>query len=917
MQLRAIARQFAHRANMRSHLASLVDDFVRHGKQIAVVSYPGNRRVATSYAELAHLAGRFSALLAQQKIAPGERVLLWGANSAEWVAAFFACVLRGVLVVPLDAHGSVEFATRVLADVAPLLVIGDAAHLSQLPSRIPQLTFEQCRQQLPVAPLLTPEPSLNRETPLQILFTSGTTSEPKGVVHTHGNVLASLQVLESEIIKYRKYERIVHPLRFLHTLPLSHVFGQFMGLWVPPLLAAQVHYEDNLLAAHLVERIRAERISVAAVVPRVLELLRRHLEATVPNLSARLAAAQPQRVWTRWWHFRDVHRSFGWKFWAFVSGGAALPAELELFWNTLAFALVQGYGMTETTALITLNHPLRVAQGSVGKLLPGREVRVAEDGEILVRGPMVAQSMWRKGRMEPTSDPWLATGDLAAMDASGQMHFLGRKGDVIVTAAGLNIHPTDIEEALRRQPGVRDVVVVGWDGPYGPEPVAALLLDEGNISADTAVNGAGDAALQRIVQAANQSLPEFQRVRHALRWPELEFPHTTLGKLLRRQVTAWVNTRLASPLHGAKPEQTQAYPQDRLLHLLETATGQPVPKSAEAAGDAADLTLDLHLDSLARVQLALAMEQEFGVAVSDEALAAAHTLGDLRQLVRRELEPQRPAAATVPGALAGAETAASAGDEKSAPAETIRLQPREAQRFELPYPRWPWSAPVQAARVLFLEIIVRPLVWLLAHPRVRHVAAAGSPSDPNSPQPAIYIANHVTYIDGPLLLYALPAHVRRRMAVAMSENILMDWRLRRSQGNWFFNLLAPIEYWLVTALFNVFPMPAGAGLRQSFQHAGHALDHGYNVLVFPEGHRADDGRLQHFRPGIGMLVQQSRTNVVPMALRGLGEARQQRRWLRPPGLEVVVGDRVVPDGNESNAELTERLENAVRQLLDS
>ena len=351
-------KSLASKPIMRKHLATLVEDFERHGKQIAIVSYPGNRRVATTYAELATLAGRFSRMLADRGIAPGERVLLWGANSAEWVAAFFGCVLRGVIAVPLDAAGSVDFAVRVIADVTPRLIVGDQEHLQKLSQEsAAKIAFEDFSSTLPRSPMLEPDPSLNPETPLQILFTSGTTSTPKGIVHTHGNVLSSVEVLEREIKKYLRYERWFHPLRFLHTLPLSHVFGQFMGLWVPPLLAAQVHYEDNLVAGHVMDRIRRERISVAAVVPRVLELLRVHLLSSDPRLQGRLDAVRNQRVWKKWWRMRDVHRRFGFKFWAFVSGGASLPEEVEQFWNALGFVLVQGYGMTETTALATLNHP--------------------------------------------------------------------------------------------------------------------------------------------------------------------------------------------------------------------------------------------------------------------------------------------------------------------------------------------------------------------------------------------------------------------------------------------------------------------------------------------------------------------------------------------------------------------------------
>lgn len=874
---------------MRPHLATLVEDFLHHGTQIAVVTYPGNRRLTTRYGELAHLAGRFSALLAEKNIAPGDRVVLWGANSAEWMAVFFGCVLRGVLVVPLDARGSAEFAARVVEDVAPRMVVGDDFLLRQLalPPHLPVLPLEKFREQTPEGPLLTPVAHLDRETPLQVLFTSGTTAEPKGVVHTHGNVLASLEVLETEIQKYRKWERPFHPLRFLHTLPLSHVFGQFMGLWVPPLLAAEVHFEDNLLAPHLVERIHEERISVAAVVPRVLDLLSAHLLATTPHLPEQLAAAQKERVWSRWWRFRAIHRRLGWKFWAFVCGGAALPEDLGAFWGTLGLAVVQGYGMTETTALVTLDHPFHAAQGSVGKPLPGREVRLNADGEVLVRGAVVARSLWRKGQMGPLlpeddSEGWLATGDLAAMDPNGNLRFLGRKGDVIVTADGRNVHPTDIEAVLRQRSGVRDAAVVGWNGTQGPRPVAVVVF-HGN-----------DAALEEVLLAVNQSLPEFQRLHHALRWPQLELPRTTLGKLLRREIAAWAADQLGAT---AQQESGRATPQDRLLRVIGSVTGQPGPD----AGDTADLALDLHLDSLGRLQLALELEKEFGVAVPDVALAAVQTLGGLRRIIDQLLEANTSAPASV--SSTGAQTAPIA-----------HAAPLHAYSAPLPYPHWPWSAPIQALRVVFLEAVLRPLVFLLARPRVLRANGDG-PAALTHSAPSIYIANHVTFLDAPLLLYALPAPVRRRMAIAMSAEILADWRQGRNQGNWMLDLLAPLERWLVTALFNVFPLPTGAGLRQGLLHAGKALDHGLNVLVFPEGQRTLDGRLQPFRPGTGLLVQQSQAAVVPLALRGLWRAKQQRRWARPAGLEIAVGGPIVFGPGASSAAVTQQLQESVRHLL--
>jgi long-chain acyl-CoA synthetase len=338
---------------MRDHLASLIDDFRLFGRDIAVVRYQGNRRRATTYPELARLAGRFAAWLAAQQIVAGDRVLLWAENSAEWIAAFYGCLLRGVLAVPLDAAGSAEFAARVAADVNPRLAIGDALLLDKLTAAhtgaaIPTLAFEDWIDRLPNAEM-GPISGLSRDTPLEILFTSGTTGDPKGVVITHGNVLASVGPIEDGARPYMKYERLIHPLRILHTLPLSHVFGQTMGLWVPPIFKAELHFESRLAAPRLIELIHTERISVAATVPRVLALLKSHLESTHAGLAQRTAASRKLNPWLRWWRFRAVHREFGLKFWAFVSGGGALPGPLEQFWNALGFVLVQGYGMTETT----------------------------------------------------------------------------------------------------------------------------------------------------------------------------------------------------------------------------------------------------------------------------------------------------------------------------------------------------------------------------------------------------------------------------------------------------------------------------------------------------------------------------------------------------------------------------------------
>jgi long-chain acyl-CoA synthetase len=851
-----------HTERVRPHLATLVADFRRYGEQIAVVAYRGNRRFSSTYAQLGELSARCAHAYDRAGLRPGDRVLLWGNNSVEWMAAFFGCILRGIVAVPLDAAGSLEFAKRVMAEVEPRLLVGDLALLQQLNSQIPTLGFAAFSSSLP-APDYLPLPGLSRDTPLQIIFTSGTTAEPKGIVHTQGNVLASLDPLEQEIGKYLRYERFFHPLRILHTLPLSHVFGQFMGLWVPPLLAAEVHFEDRLQAPRLVTIIREERISVLAAVPRVLDLLRSYMEAEFPGLLQSMAAARGESAGKRWWRFRAVHRRLGFKFWAFVSGGAALPADLESFWTTAGFALIQGYGMTETTALVTLNHPFKIARGSIGKPLPGREVKIGADGEILVRGGSIAAQEWRNGRLQPRAEEWLATGDLATRNDTGELVFAGRKSDVIVTSAGLNIHPQDLEAVLHRQPGLRNALIVAYDSAAGPTPAAVLLAGPDQ----------DDGLLKRAVDAVNGELAPFQQIRYWLRWPQGEFPRTSTGKVLRRVVQSWAQQSLAGG--DAAVED----PSDPLLAVLHQvgAANQEVSSSDR-------LIEDLHLDSLAMVQLQSTLESRFGVELDDAAWERVRTIGDLRGLVGR-YQPGVAAEGT-PGSSSGA------------PA----LATRSSQTV---FPRWPWWPVVRLVRIGFLELVARPLIWLVLGPRIGASAKLA--------QPSLLIANHLTAFDVPVILYALRRADRDHVAVAMSGEVLNGWRRGKAQQHRMVAVFTPFAYWLVTALFNVFPLPRGAGLRESFAHAGEALNHGYHVLVFPEGRRSDDGRLQPFEPGIGLLAKESEVAVLPILVEGLKRLKGER-WPRRGTVAVRMGAPLRMEADEDPQSFARKLEAAVVAL---
>ena len=909
---------------MREHLAPFLDDFRRYGGETAVVRYQGNRRRVTTYGEIARLAGRFAALLAERDIGPGDRVLIWAENSAEWIASFHGCMLRGVLAVPLDANGSADFAARVAADVTPKLAVGDALLLSRLAGEVPQLRFEGWLAALP-AEEAGPVPGLSAETPLQILFTSGTTGDPKGIVLTHGNVLASIGPIARASQPYMRYERLIHPLRILNTLPLSHVFGQTMGLWVPPIYRAELHLEDRLAAPRLIETIRRERISVLAAVPRVLALLKTHLEATLPGLTERAAGpkgtATGVSVPLRWWRFRDVHSAFGLKFWAIISGGGALPGPLEKFWNAVGLVVVQGYGMTETTALITLNHPFHVARGTIGKPLAGREVKLGPDGEVLVRGASISAATWQGGALHPRTGEWLATGDLAQTEPSGELRFLGRKSEVIVTAAGVNLHPEDLEAAIEREPGVQACAVVGMETAAGPEPCAVLAFRGGRAQAAAAI------------ERANGRLAEFQRVSRWEIWPEPDLPRTSTGKVRRKVVAEWVAERhRAATLAGAAANgAARNGSAEWLLALIAQITGEEPP----GAGDELRLSEDLHLDSLGRVQLAAAIEERLDLATESGLLEEVRTLGELRRLVAGNAAPEAsqqlsapPAGApglasetweiTKPGASSFPRPFAErVGKHETQPAPVHPVPQTEPDPARYLYPHWPWWLPFRWLRAAFTEAAMRPLVWLLAKPAVVWDAPGALKAD----EPMLIVANHVTSYDGPLLEYALPGRIRRRIAAAMSGEMLEDYRHfrnpERAKADGRFYPPGPLIYLLLTALFNVFPLPKQRDFQRSFAHAGEALDRGFHVLLFPEGTRSAAGELARFRAGIGLLVKQSGAPVLPMAIRGLGELKTGHRgWFRSGLVEVRVGRPMRFSPLESEAQITARLHGEVERLLN-
>ena len=603
-----------------------LEHFRAHKWECAYRQRRGYRTEAFSYGEIVEMAYGFSGELQSRGLAKGDRVMLWGENSAEWVAVFFGCVLSGIAIVPMDDSASADFAMRVSKQVgAKMLVVSRQHEQSSATSLIPNLVLEDVSRASKPGATPLPRISLGRSDTLQIVFTSGTTADPKGVVITHGNVLSNIAPLEREMKKYLKYERFVHPIRFLNLLPLSHVFGQFLAMFLPPLLGGTVIFQGELKPSEILNAIKRERVSVLVCVPRVLQSLKQKAERDLEDRGKRAAfqkkfvSAQGKHFLRRWFIFRAVHRQFGWKFWAFISGGAALDSESEEFWGRLGFAVVQGYGLTETTSLISVNHPFRLGKGSIGKVLPGREVKLAPDGEILVRGGGVALGYWDAQGAHSVSDDegWYRTGDVGALDADGNLYFKGRKKEVIVTPGGTNVYPEDLEAALRHQPEVKDCVVVGIERGGNAEPCAVVILRE-------------KSEVEAVVRRANESLAEYQRIHMWMEWPQEDFPRTSTQKPRRKLIAETAQARMQPGADATRSEQSGP-----LGELIARVAGRAMPRLR----DDASLDSDLGLSSLDRVELLSAVEDRYQVDLSEARFSAVQTVGDLERMLRGESAP--------------------------------------------------------------------------------------------------------------------------------------------------------------------------------------------------------------------------------------------------------------------------------------
>ena len=690
----------------------------RFGRLPALIIRPSFRTRTMTYGDLADAVPRVARVLSDKGLEVGDRAIIWAVNRPEWGLAFLAVAHAGGVAVPLDVRHTVDFGRRIVDQTTPKLVL--ASRQTEASARALGLPIVWIESLPDLARRSETLPAARTEagTLAEIVFTSGTTGEPKGAMLSHGNLMSCATAM-SEVMSITPDDRL------LSVLPLSHLYEQVLGFIGPLLVGASIVYPVSRQPAVLIRTFRDFRVSILLIVPQGLQLLTNAIERRVDQAGRRepferlhrLARRLPRSL--RRLVFRPVLGQFGGRLHTIGVGASALEVDVAQRWIDMGVQILQGYGATEMGPVITFTRPERNVLGTVGEPLPGIEVRIGDDGEILARGPGRFLGYWENEVATAAAiDPegWYHTGDLGAFTDSGMLTFRGRKKDMLALPDGQKVYPEDVEAFLRLDPRVEDATVVGWPVGAGLRVHAVLLLAEAGMADD-------------VIRVANSHLAPHQQIRGMTVWPDPDLPRTHTLKVRKPEVLA----RLAALESPDQPVVTGPAPLghgpvvdvDPVTAIIASVGGL-VPASIRSD---ARLSTDLNMDSLRRVELLGVIEEELGVFVDDDALDPDATVKDLVALVDAAREAKRK-----PGSWA-----------------------------------WPLSPIVRAIGLTSQILLIYPFIHAFYKVRVTGLERLDGVKGP-----VLFTPNHCLHLDNAIILTRLPVGVRWKLSVAAAADTIYD-----------------------------------------------------------------------------------------------------------------------------------------------
>ena len=693
----------------------------RYGERPALLIKPGFRTRIWSYRDLAELATRVARVLTDQGLERGDRVLIWGVNRPEWAIGFFGAIFAGIVLVPLDMRSAPDLVAKIAARTRAKLVLASTqtatlAEVLRLPVVLIESLPDRARNATPL-----PTPELAGSNLVEVVFTSGTTGEPKGAMLTHANLLANATALRA-VFPFQPDERL------LSILPLSHMFEQTCGLLAPFMAGGSIVYPVSRQPAVLMRTFREFAVTMLLVVPAGLKLLDSAIARKVDAAGRRASFDRLHRI-ARYLPrplkrllFRQVISQFGGRFRTLAIGAAALDEDLGQRWTDMGFDVLQGYGATELSPAVSFTRPARNRTGTVGQAVPGVEIRIAEDGEVLVRGASVFAGYWEDADATAAAidaEAFYHTGDIGQLDAEGFLTLRGRKKDMLAMPDGTKVYPEDIEAVLSHDARLRDATVVGWVPPRGELRVQAVLLLDDPTQADA------------VVRDANMHLGAHQQIRGVTVWPDEDFPRTHTLKVKKRLVLERLaglenGTGPAAHVDAASPQPTGA---TGVAALVASVANLPVG----AVQPQSCLSSDLNMDSLARVELLSVIEEELGTYIDDADLDPETTVAQLSALV-----------------------------------EAAKDAKHETGIFG-----WPLNPLVRAAGIVIQTLVMVPAFFSLYRVRV-----TGLERIRDLRGPVLFTPNHCLHNDVAIILTRFPIGWRWHLSIAAAADDIFGHAIR-------------------------------------------------------------------------------------------------------------------------------------------
>jgi long-chain acyl-CoA synthetase len=813
----------------------------RHATRVAMRIERDGRQEQYTYADLRELAIRAAAFLASKGVKPGDRVMLLSNNAPEWGMTYFGVMKAGATCIPVDPTSSTE-------EVVTFARAGGAAGLvlsKEMASDHPELVKRLSEADLSETAVwtfdevfaMTDEATEDERIALlpvrvhpqsvaSLIFTSGTTGRPKGVMLSHRN-LTSMTSMLSSVFDMSTRDGV------LSVLPLHHTFEFSTGFLTPLSRGAQITYLEELSGEALSRAIKNGHVTGMVGVPALWELLHRRIKTRLNERSEWIGSTADLLIRANAWirdntplnlgHplFYPIHKGLGGRIRYLISGGSALSEKVQKDFHGLGFTILEGYGLTEASPVLTVTRPRNgMLAGSVGKALPGVEIKISDAdaagvGEVIARGPNVMVGYYENeaATREALVERWLYTGDLGRFDEDGNLYLVGRSKDIIVDSNGKNVYPDELEETYNTSPFIKELSIVGLPDEDGGEKIACLVVPD--FDHDISLSRAEThKKVEEHFRDISSTIPFYKRVKLLHFW-DGDLPRTATRKVKRREVIAAMQALELSMRTATrvKSESAKDDNQGWLLAVVAIVANRP----------RAEVTLDTRLsdlgfDSLMYVELATAIENAGGTLISPDTLNETQDVRELSNAVSRQTAHKNTDRGTT---------------EKPSVEEEIYI-----------------PSLVRTVGNKGLDVLQRVFYEKFLH--TRHEGQAHIPAHTNF----IVAPNHTSHLDMGLVKMALGEAGKDMVALAAAD-YFFDNKYKRAYMDNFTNLV---------------PMERSGSLRQSLRHARSFLERGYNALIFPEGTRSLTGEIADFKAIIGYLALTCKVGILPIYVYGTYEA---------------------------------------------